>query len=102
LRGELPEDDISTEGLCEVNLEWNEIGNHAIAEWMKFLKFDNWTRSLNLRHNRIEKEAVKEFVSMMRRNDTLISLDLRDNPGFDQESSRSIFKKLVKNIQKFK
>lgn len=78
------------------------MGNHAVAEWMKFLKFDNWTRSLNLRHNSIEKEGIKEFVSLMRRNDTLISLDLRDNPGFDQDSSRFIFKKLVRNIQKFK
>lgn len=38
----------------------------------------------------------------MRKNDSLISLDLRDNPGFDQESSRFIFKKLVRNIHKFK
>lgn len=69
---------------------------------MKFLRFDNWTRSINLRHNQIEQEGVKEFVALMKRNKSLIALDLRGNPGLDIESSKKIFNKLIKNIHNFK
>jgi Ran GTPase-activating protein (RanGAP) involved in mRNA processing and transport len=102
LRGELPEEEISEEGICEVNLEDNQLTDHAVLELMKFLRFDNWTRSLNLKYNAIGKDGVKEFVTLMKRNKSLIALDLRGNPGLDIESSKKIFNRLIKNIHSFK
>lgn len=53
IRGETPAEDISNIGLCEVNLERNQLNDKAVIEFISYLKNDNWTKCINLRGNQI-------------------------------------------------
>lgn len=77
LRGEYPEEEISSKGLCEVNLEGNKLTDSSVREMISFLKEDSWTRCLNLKNNSIKGDGVKDFALLMKTNTALISLDLR-------------------------
>lgn len=102
LRGETPAEDISSMGLCEVNLEGNRLNDKAVSELVAFLRDDGWTKCLNLRRNDIRVDGVKELALMLKKNSSLISLDLRDNEGLTREYSRYIYKKLVLNMDRYK
>lgn len=59
LRGEVPVEDISNTGLCEINLERNHINDKSAIELASFLKNDNWTKCLNLKGNHIQIEGIR-------------------------------------------
>lgn len=54
LRGETPIEDISNTGICEINLEKNQLNDKAVIELATFLKNDTWTKCINLKGNRIK------------------------------------------------
>ncbi len=54
IRGEVPADDLSNTGLCEVNLEHNLFNDKSATELATFLKSDSWTKCINLRSNQIK------------------------------------------------
>lgn len=81
LRGEVPENDVNLEGICEVNLMGNQLDDKSIKDLCYFLQFDGWTRSINLRYNHIGAEGLLELNTMLDNNENLISLDIRNNPG---------------------
>lgn len=53
LRGEMPVEDISNMGLCEINLERNRLNDKFAVELSSFLKNDSWTKCINLKKNNI-------------------------------------------------
>jgi len=55
LRGEIPDVDISLQGLLEVNLSHNQIDYLCVKDLAYFLQYDGWTRSINLRNNIINE-----------------------------------------------
>ena len=59
VRGEMPADDLSNTGICEVNLESNKLTDKSIAELTSSLKADSWTKCLNLRNNLIKSEGIR-------------------------------------------
>jgi hypothetical protein len=102
IRNEVPVDDLSNTGLCEVNLEHNRLNDKSVAHLVSSLKADAWTKCLNLRSNMIRAEGVRELALLLKENSSLISLDLRGNEGLSREYSRFIYKKLVLNMEKYK
>lgn len=115
LRGEVPENDVNLEGICEVNLMGNNLTDASINDLCYFLRADGWTRSINLRYNRIGAAGLAEINQMLDTNENLISLDVRNNPGmtpnYDDVArygdaihavSKNIYDKLLRNIKKFK
>lgn len=102
LRNEPPPIDLHKRGLCEVNLEKNQLDDTAAEDICKFLCYDKYLRSLNLRKNKIELRGCLEFVKLLSKNDTLLSLDMRDNPGFNRKLSNVILEKLSSNMETFK
>lgn len=85
-------------GLCEVNLEGNQLNDRSVSDLITFLKDDSWTKCINLKKNNIRMEGVKQFALLLKSNTSLISLDLRQNEGLTKEYSRYIYKKLVLNM----
>ncbi|EGR29888.1 hypothetical protein IMG5_146610 [Ichthyophthirius multifiliis] len=115
LRGEVPENDVNLEGICELNLMGNALNYKSVKDLCYFLQFDGWTRSLNLRYNQIDAEGLLEIDKMLDNNENLISLDIRNNPGITPNTdelekfgeslkviSKRIFDKLIRNIKLFK
>jgi len=102
LRGEDVLEDVSLNGICELNISNNAIDSQCIKDICKFLYFDQWTKSINLRYNAISEEGIKELIGLLKNNFTLISLDLRDNPGLNEALNQQIYKKLIKNINLYK
>lgn len=115
LRGEVPENDVNLEGICEVNLMGNALTNASINDLCYFLSADGWTRSINLRYNRIGAAGLVEINGMLDNNENLISLDIRNNPGMTPNNddfarygeaihavSKNIYDKLLRNIKTFK
>lgn len=52
-------DDLSKKGICEVNLENNELDDKSAIELVSFLKDDQWSRCLNLRENKLSEQGIK-------------------------------------------
>jgi hypothetical protein len=46
-------------GLCEVNLEGNQLNDRSVSDLITFLKDDSWTKCINLKKNNIRMEGVK-------------------------------------------
>lgn len=65
LRGERPDTDLNRMGLCELNIQGNNISDEGVKDMIGFLKFDNWLRSLNLRDNGITKIGIVEFIKVL-------------------------------------
>ncbi|KAL4492496.1 hypothetical protein ABPG72_005631 [Tetrahymena utriculariae] len=114
LRGEVPENNVNLEGICEVNLMGNLLTDRSIKDLCYFLQQDGWTRNINLRYNRIGAEGLFELNKMLDNNESLICLDIRNNPGktpnaddiqkYGQQIkfiSKSIFNKLLNNRKVF-
>jgi Ran GTPase-activating protein (RanGAP) involved in mRNA processing and transport len=74
-------------GLCEINVQGNNISDEGVKDIIDFLKHDSWLRSLNLRDNGITKIGIVEFIKVLTQNESLLSLDLRGNPGFNRKAS---------------
>ncbi|KAL4445924.1 hypothetical protein ABPG74_010916 [Tetrahymena malaccensis] len=115
LRGEVPENDINLEGICEVNLMGNLLTDSSIKDLCYFLQQDGWTRNINLRYNRIGADGLVELNKMLDNNENLISLDIRNNPGMTPNAddyqkygqqikfiSKIIFNRLLNNIKVYK
>ncbi|EAR85274.2 hypothetical protein TTHERM_00470470 (macronuclear) [Tetrahymena thermophila SB210] len=115
LRGEVPENNVNLEGICEVNLMGNLLTDSSIKDLCYFLQQDGWTRNINLRFNRIGADGLVELNKMLDNNENLISLDIRNNPGMTPNAddyqkygqsikfiSKSIFNRLLNNIKVFK
>ena len=102
LRGERPDQDLNRMGLCELNIQGNNISDEGVKDMIAFLKFDNWLRSLNLRDNGITKIGIVEFIKVLTQNESLLSLDLRGNEGFNRKASQILLQYLTKNMEKFK
>lgn len=88
IRGERPSEEIQRKGLCEVNLESNQIHDRAVYDMIQFLKDDNWLQCLNLKRNCITEGGISQFIDLMKTNTSLIVLDLRENEGFTKEYSK--------------
>jgi hypothetical protein len=99
-RGETPEDDVSLNGICEINLSYNRLDTGFIKDLE--LRNDRWLKSLNLRGNIIDEDGLQTLNDILDVNQALLSLDVRDNTGVTTKLSKSIFAKLVRNMNNLK
>ncbi len=57
-RGEVPEDDISLNGICDINISYNKLNSLFIKDLVYFLQHDGWLKSFNLRGNEIDSMGI--------------------------------------------
>jgi Ran GTPase-activating protein (RanGAP) involved in mRNA processing and transport len=101
-RGETPEEDIALNGICEINLSYNRLDTLFIKDLEYFLRNDRWLKSLNLRGNVIDDVGLQILNEILDVNQAILSLDVRDNPGTKTKLSKSIYGKLVRNMNNLK
>ena len=103
IRNDSPPDSPLSNGLIEINLENNSLGDEFIKEMMKFrVRYDTWLRSINLRQNNISTAGVKELLSILHSNQNIFTLDLRGNPGFTPQYSKIFVRKLCQNLNSYR
>jgi len=66
IRNEPTAEEPISNGLIEINLENNSLGDEFILAMMKFrVRYDTWLRSINFRHNNISQLGVKELLNIL-------------------------------------
>lgn len=72
----------TTEGLTEIYLANNKIGDYGWEKILASLVSDTWIRLIDIKNNSISNKAYPETFEMMQQNRSLLVLDMRENPEF--------------------
>ncbi|KAM3140104.1 hypothetical protein pb186bvf_007904 [Paramecium bursaria] len=98
-RGESPEEDVSQNGICELNLSHNKLTDQFIKDLTPFLQKDRWIKEIQLNHNQIQRDGVEYVNKILEVNYSLIVLDLTNNMGITKGLQEQIQLKLLRNQQ---
>jgi len=80
------------EGLREIDLRLNKLGDRFLHNLSGCLKFDSYIKAINLSHNKFSYDQLKHFVrsNCLNENNSVLCLDVRYNTGANE--------KILKNV----
>ncbi|CDW90470.1 UNKNOWN [Stylonychia lemnae] len=91
LRGRPLDQSINENGLKELILHHNILGQKFLRSFGQRLKNDQYLRFVDLKFNQFEKEDIEELLECIKPNKSIFAIDLRNNNGYN--SGKRLVKK---------